>query len=189
MVQFVRWYVILVRRPVGHPVVLRSYTRSLRILWLSVLIFAALLFSSPMALAQFSQQGPKLVGTGSSGAAGQSYSVSLSSDGNTAIVGGLADNAHIGAAWVFTRNAGVWTQQDKLVGRGATGAARQGTSVSLSSDGNTAIVGGGRQQRGHRGCMGLHAQRRRLDSARQIGRHGSDGSRQSRRLRLAVLQR
>jgi NADPH:quinone reductase len=34
-----------------------------------------------------------------------------------------------------------------------------------------------------------HAQRQCLDSARQTGRHGSDGSRQSRRLRLAVLQR
>jgi hypothetical protein len=47
-------------------------------------------------------------------------SVSLSSDGNTAIVGGSGDNSGIGAAWVFTRSGGVWTQQgDKLVGSGA----------------------------------------------------------------------
>jgi hypothetical protein len=68
--------------------------------------------------------------------------VSLSGDGNTAIVGGPVDNSDAGAAWVFTRSAGVWTQQMKLVGTGAVGAAEQGRSVSLSGDGNTAILGG-----------------------------------------------
>ena len=48
-----------------------------------------------------------------------------------------------GAAWVWTRSGGVWTQQGtKLVGTGAVGDADQGQSVSLSADGNTAIVGG-----------------------------------------------
>ena len=36
-----------------------------------------------------------------------------------------------------------FSQQSKLVGTGASGDALQGCSVSLSSDGNTAIVGGG----------------------------------------------
>ena len=84
----------------------------------------------------WSQQGAKLVGTGAIGAARQGWSVALSNDGNTAIVGGDRDNSGSGAAWVFTRSGGVWTQQAKLVGGG-------GTSVALSSDGNTAIVGGG----------------------------------------------
>jgi hypothetical protein len=44
------------------------------------------------AQAQFTQQGPKLVGTGAIGPAGQAFSVSLSADGNTAIVGGPTDN-------------------------------------------------------------------------------------------------
>src|SRR6516165_10924535 len=92
--------------------------------------------------AQFTQQGPKLVGTGAVGPAEQGRSVSLSGDGNTAIVGGSADNNSTGAAWVFTRSGGVWNQQAKLVGTGAIGAALQGISVSLSGDGNTAIVGG-----------------------------------------------
>ncbi|MGB7258726.1 MAG: Ig-like domain repeat protein, partial [Pseudolabrys sp.] len=36
-----------------------------------------------------------------------------------------------------------WTQQNsKLVGSGASGAAKQDTSVALSGDGNTAVVGG-----------------------------------------------
>jgi Divergent InlB B-repeat domain len=107
------------------------------------LIVASLLFSSQLALAQFSQQGPKLVGSGAVGDAGQGYSVALSADANTAIVGGIADNSYTGAAWVFTRSNGVWTQQGgKLVGTGAVGSAAQGYSVALSGDGNTAIVGG-----------------------------------------------
>jgi sRNA-binding regulator protein Hfq len=89
------------------------------------------------------QQGVKLVGTGAVGAANQGRSVALSADGNTAIVGGDRDNSFAGAAWVFTRSGGVWTQEGaKLVGTGAVGAARQGASVALSDDGNTAIVGG-----------------------------------------------
>jgi lipocalin len=87
-------------------------------------------------------QQSKLVGTGAIGAAQQGSGVSLSSDGNTAIVGGPSDNSSIGAAWVYTRSGSVWTQQSKLVGTGAIGAAQQGSSVSLSFDGNTAIVGG-----------------------------------------------
>src|SRR6516165_8832832 len=94
------------------------------------------------AEAQFTQQGPKLVGTGAIGPAAQGDSVSLSGDGNTAIVGGPSDNSGLGAVWVFTRSDGVWTQQAKLVGTGAIGRATQGNSVSISGDGNTAIVGG-----------------------------------------------
>src|SRR5439155_24819960 len=89
------------------------------------------------------QQGNKLVGSGAAGSARQGTSVALSADGNTAIVEGWSDNNMAGAAWVFTRRGGVWTQQGKkLVGSGAGGSARQGTSVALSADGNTAIVGG-----------------------------------------------
>ena len=73
----------------------------------------------------------------------QGTSVALSADGNTAIVGGPRDNSGIGAAWVFTRTNGAWTEQQKLVGSGVTGSyANQGTSVALSADGNIAIVGG-----------------------------------------------
>jgi len=88
-------------------------------------------------------QQSKLAGTGAVGSAGQGWSVALSDDGNTAILGGPFDNVNTGAAWVYTRSNGVWTQQGKkLVGSGAVGKARQGVSVALSADGNTAIVGG-----------------------------------------------
>ncbi len=91
----------------------------------------------------WTQQGSKLVGTGAVGNADEAQSVALSGDGNTAIVGGANDNNGAGAAWVFTRTGGVWTQQgSKLVGIGAAGNAGQGVSVALSGDGNTAIVGG-----------------------------------------------
>ena len=98
---------------------------------------------SQPGLVQFSQEGPKLVGTGAVGLAEQGWSVALSADGNTAIVGGLADNKITGAAWVYTRSGGAWAQQgSKLVGTGVIGSAGHGFSVALSADGNTAIVGG-----------------------------------------------
>jgi len=91
----------------------------------------------------WTQQGPRLIGTGNTGNSNQGSSVSLSVDGNTALIGGCNDNNLTGAIWVFTRSGGVWTQQgSKLVGSGYVGSSYQGFSLSLSADGNTAIVGG-----------------------------------------------
>ena len=70
-----------------------------------VLITVTLLFSSQLALAQFSQQGPKLVGSEAVGNAYQGYSVALSANGSTAIVSGPFDNSNNGAAWVFSRSS------------------------------------------------------------------------------------
>jgi hypothetical protein len=103
-----------------------------------VLICAALL----LALAQFTQQGPKLVGAGTVEGGVQGYSVALSSDGNTAIVGVRLDNGNTGAAFVYTRSNGVWTQQGSKLVPADPVPANQGYSVALSADGNTAIVGG-----------------------------------------------
>ena len=103
----------------------------------------------------WSQQGAKLIGTGAVGLAGQGTSVAISADGNTAIVGGSSDNDTFGAAWVFTRSGGVWTQQGpKLVGSDAEGFSLQGSSVSISADGNTAIVGGSGDQSSAGICVG-----------------------------------
>ena len=91
----------------------------------------------------WSQQGNKLVGSGAIGQSWQGYSVSLSGDGNIAVVGGLNDNTSVGAEWVFTRSGGTWTQQgNKLIGLGSSGIAGQGTSVAISGDGSTAVIGG-----------------------------------------------
>lgn len=91
----------------------------------------------------WTQQGGKLVGSGMTGLSRMGTSVCISADGNTAIVGGPYDSSSIGAAWIFVRSGGVWSQQGpKLVGSGRIGAASQGYSVALSSDGNTALIGG-----------------------------------------------
>jgi hypothetical protein len=99
----------------------------------------------------WTQQGAKLVGSGAVGHASQGISVALSADGNTAMVGGPADDASAGAAWVFTRRDGLWSQLgNKLTGSdavrgtapGAVNGSLQGKSVALSADGSTAIVGG-----------------------------------------------
>jgi hypothetical protein len=69
--------------------------------------------------------------------------VAISADGNTAIVGGPDDDSYAGAAWVYTRSGGVWSQQgSKLVGSGGVWKTGQGHSVAISADGNTALVGG-----------------------------------------------
>ncbi|AYL96470.1 MBG domain-containing protein [Mucilaginibacter celer] len=92
----------------------------------------------------WTQQGPKLVGSGGLGAVNHGRSVAISADGNTIIEGGPIDNGNRGAAWVFTRSGNVWTQQGaKLVGTGGAGASQFGTAVALSADGNTAVVGAG----------------------------------------------
>ena len=110
---------------------------------LFLLLFLPVILIPDLLFAQFTQQGPKLVGTGAVGIANQGLTVAISADGNTAIVGGAFDNSTVGAVWIFTRTAGVWTQQGpKLVGSDAAGNALQGYSVSISADGNTAIVGG-----------------------------------------------
>ena len=112
--------------PRGWPIL---HVGSSRLFGASILffVFVALLFSSQLALAQFTQQGPKLVGNGAVGQAAQGVSVALSGDSNTAIVGGFRDNSYAGAVWVYTRSNGVWVQQgSKLVGTGAT-SIRSGT--------------------------------------------------------------
>jgi len=98
------------------------------------------------ATPQWSQQGPKLVGTGYVGTdtpVFQGWQVSLSADGNTVATGGSRDNKGIGAVWIFTRNGVTWSQQgSKLVGSNYIGYSLQGYSVSLSSDASTLAIGG-----------------------------------------------
>lgn len=67
-------------------------------------------------------------------------SVSLSYDGNTAIIGAHGDDSVKGSAYIFIRNTNIWTEQSKLVaGDGITGD-HFGYAVDISGDGNTAII-------------------------------------------------
>lgn len=125
----------------------------------------------------WNQQGGKLVGTNPVGDGVQGTAVALSSDGNTAIVGGSGDNTRTGAVWVYNRSSGVWTQQgSKLIGTGARGIAAQGTTVALSGDGNTAVVGGP-QDHGQRGAAWVFTRNGNVwtqNGAKLVG-HGAIG--------------
>ena len=73
------------------------------------------------------------------------YTVALSGTGTTAIVGADTDDHHRGAAYVFVRSGRHWRQQGPkltLSDKGAVGEPLMGQSVSISADGNTALVGG-----------------------------------------------
>src|SRR5215208_4648756 len=98
---------------------------------------------SPSGRLSLIQQGQKLTGGGAAGAGRFGTSVALSADGDTALVGGPDDDGLRGAVWTFTRSGTTWSQQGgKLTGGGETGNGRFGTSVALSPDGKTALVGG-----------------------------------------------
>ena len=99
----------------------------------------------------WAQQGEKLTGSGEvregelGGHGDFGFSVALSPEGTTALVGGPNDNGTLGAAWVFTRSGSTWTQQgEKLTGKEESGAAEFGRSVALSAEGatTTAVIGG-----------------------------------------------
>ena len=96
-------------------------------------------------------QQAKLTGSGEIGEGRFGFGVALSGDGNTALIGGPYDHPTVtgfnpvGAAWVFTRTGSTWTQQGaKLTGSGGASPGYRlfGESVTLSGDGNTALIGG-----------------------------------------------
>jgi hypothetical protein len=95
----------------------------------------------PVRIDPLIQQGAKLTASGETGSVNFGVAVALSSDGNTALIGGDSDNSGAGAAWVFTRSGGVWTQAAKLTGGGESGPGSFGSSVALSLDGSTAMIG------------------------------------------------
>src|SRR5439155_1688640 len=98
----------------------------------------------PLRVDPFFQQGSKLTGGEESGGGELGEGVALSADGNTAVVGGPGDNGGVGAAWVFVRSEGSWSQQGaKLTGGDETGKGHFGLGVALSASGNTALIGAG----------------------------------------------
>ena len=120
-----------------------------------------MLFLAHAAAAQFIQQGSKLVGTGAVGPAASRADRWRSR--RMAIPRSSADTRTTpgaGAAWVFTRSGGVWSQQgSKLVGTGAVGLP-------------AGLVGGdlGGWEHRHRGRA-----RRQLRRRRRVGVHAQRG--------------
>ena len=85
--------------------------------------------------------------TANDGAVGDYFgcSVSISSDGNYAVVGAEnvdRESADVGAAFVFKKSEdGSWVQQAKLTEKDGTHYDSFGCSVSISSDGSYIVVG------------------------------------------------
>jgi hypothetical protein len=73
------------------------------------------------------------------------WSVALSDDGYTALIGAVTESAETyvwnGAAYVFIRTGNIWTQQYKLLADDRASNDGFGYSVSLSGDGSSALVG------------------------------------------------
>jgi hypothetical protein len=93
----------------------------------------------------WAQQGAKLVAaSGEEGTGELGWSVALSADGETALIGGLRDDGYAGAAWLFARSGSTWAQQgEKLTGgEEERGKGWFGSSVALSAEATTALVGG-----------------------------------------------
>ena len=80
--------------------------------------------------------------TADDAAAGDLFGHSVSISGDTIVIGSqYNDEAGVdaGAAYVFTRTGGVWSQQDKLVADDGASDDRFGISVSVSGD--TVVAG------------------------------------------------
>lgn len=81
--------------------------------------------------------------TASDGAAGDQFGISATVGGDTAVVGAwfadVGGNSQQGAAWVFTRDGGSWSEQAKLTASEGLAGDRFGYSVAVAGD--TAVVG------------------------------------------------
>jgi FG-GAP repeat len=98
-----------------------------------------------LAGGNWTQQGSNFTGTGVNNSAFMLFgaSMALSEDGNTAIIGAPANGNGPGSAWVFTSTGSTFSQQgSELNANDELGAGHFGTSVALSDDGSTALIGG-----------------------------------------------
>jgi hypothetical protein len=103
----------------------------------------------------WSQQGAKITAEGelpsfAFGLGGSFGSgLALTPNGDTAIVGAFGDHEGAGAAWIFKRFEGHWTQQPgKLLGGEESEGGGFGTNVAIAEDGRTALIGDGPGQEG-----------------------------------------
>ena len=90
----------------------------------------------------WAQDGAKLVASTFNSTPDMGWSVALSDDGYTLAAGSPTDNGGEGISYIWTQQAGVWSEAAALIGTGGTPPSAQGESVSLSADGITLAVGG-----------------------------------------------
>ena len=103
----------------------------------------------PLRIDPLIQQGGKLTGAGATGTGRFGYSVALSADGNTALIGGRYGTTTPGRRGCSLAPARPGPSRAKTRRHGPHGAANSATSekansasVALSADGNTALIGG-----------------------------------------------
>ncbi len=77
--------------------------------------------------------------TASDGTAGDSFGMSVSIDGEYALIGASADDTYEGSAYAFKRSGTTWTQEDKMTASGGEAHDVFGQRVSL--DGDYALIG------------------------------------------------
>ena len=73
-----------------------------------------------------------------------SFGASLALDDDTAIVGAFAQNGFSGVAYIFTRSAGIWSEQQMLVA--GDSAVGDSFGISVDIDGDVALIGAPRNQ-------------------------------------------
>jgi hypothetical protein len=69
------------------------------------------------------------------------FSVALSADGNTAVIGGPGYSNNKGAAWTFKHLGTSWVERDQLTVSAVQDEGRFGAGVALSADATTILVG------------------------------------------------
>ena len=90
----------------------------------------------------WSQRGYKVVASNETEVGCFGSAVALSSAASAAVIGGYVDDYHAGAAWAFSDSSGVWTPNGvKLSPGNEIGGGEFGTSVSISGNGRTALIG------------------------------------------------
>ncbi|TAE17117.1 MAG: T9SS C-terminal target domain-containing protein, partial [Bacteroidetes bacterium] len=89
-------------------------------------------------------QDAKITNTNSADNSQFGFAASLSANGKTLLVGSNLANTQNGASWQYTRPSNGWASAlpTLIQGSGAVGAAQQGSSVAISADETTSIIGG-----------------------------------------------
>ena len=94
---------------------------------------ATLVSASPGARSQQAELTP------SDGASGDYFGASVAISGSTAVVGSFPNDSYTGAAYVFVRSNGVWSQKAELTASGGVVGDDFGDSVAI--DRSTVVVG------------------------------------------------
>ncbi|HEY7909029.1 MAG TPA: FG-GAP repeat protein, partial [Thermomicrobiales bacterium] len=81
-------------------------------------------------------QAGKLVASDAASGDEFGFSVAVSSDGNLALIGADGKGGFTGAAYIFTRSGGAWTERQKLTASDAAANEGYGVSVALSGVSN-----------------------------------------------------